>query len=181
VAALLRSLRLPSVPPIPAQPGAVTVVIGERRAAARLAADVAGELSLSKRDIWVAEPGPEGRPGRLVTAADAAAERRTWVGGPTVVALTAPTGARDLRWAESMLDALEPTAVWGVVDAGRKPEDVQAWSDALGGLDALALEHLEATVSPAAVLQLGIPVARIEGQKATPALWAVLLAERIAA
>ncbi|MCU1379206.1 MAG: hypothetical protein JWN29_2189 [Acidimicrobiales bacterium] len=181
VAALLRSLRLPSVPPIPAQPGAVTVVIGERRAAARLAADVAGELSISKRDIWVAEPGPEGRPGRLVTAADAAAERRTWVSGPTVVALTAPTGARDLRWAESMLDALEPTAVWGVVDAGRKPEDVQAWSDALGGLDALALEHLEATVSPAAVLQLGIPVARIEGQKATPALWAVLLAERIAA
>ncbi|MCU1375931.1 MAG: hypothetical protein JWO68_3217 [Actinomycetia bacterium] len=181
VAALLRSLRLPSAPPLPTRPGSVTVVIGDRRAAARLAADVAGELSLSKRDIWIAEPGPEGRPGRLVTAADAAAERRTWTGGPSVVALTAPSGAGDLRWAESMLDALEPSAVWGVVDAGRKPEDVQAWSDALGGLDALALEHLEATVSPAAVLQLGIPVARLEGQKATPALWAVLLAERIAA
>jgi hypothetical protein len=181
VAALLRSLRLPSIPPLPAQAGAVTVVIGERRAAGRLAADVAGELSLAKRDIWVAEPGPEGRPGRLVTAADAAAERRTWTGGPNVVSLTAPTGARDLRWAASMLDALEPTAVWGVVDADRKPEDVQAWSDSLGGLDALALEHLDATVSPAAILQLGIPVARIEGQKATPALWAVLLAERIAA
>jgi hypothetical protein len=98
-----------------------------------------------------------------------------------VVALTAPTSARDLRWAASMLDALEPTAVWGVVGADRKTEDVEAWAEGLGGLDALALEHLDATVSPASLLQLGIPVARLEGQKATPALWAVMLAERIAA
>lgn len=181
VAALLRSLHLPDVPPLPLQPGAVTVVVGERRAAARLAADVAAELHLSKRDIWVAEPGPEGRPGRLVTPADAAAERRSWAGAPTVVALTAPAGTRDARWAASMLDALEPAAVWGTVGADRKCEDVEAWAESLGGLDALALEHLESTVSPASVLRLGIPVARLEGQKATPALWAVLLAERIAA
>ncbi|MCU1486169.1 MAG: hypothetical protein JWN67_2915 [Actinomycetia bacterium] len=181
VAALLRSLRLPSAPPLPSDPGTLTVVIGERRAAARLAADVAGELHLAKRDVWVAEPGPEGRPGRLVTPADAAVERRTWTGGPNVVTLTAPAGARDLRWATSMLDALEPTAVWGVVDADRKTEDVHAWAEALGGLDAVAVERLDATVSPASILRLGIPVARIEGQKATPALWAVLLAERIAA
>lgn len=181
VAALLRSLHLPAVPPLPWQPGAVTVIVGERRAAARLAADVAAELHLSKRDIWVAEPGPEGRPGRLVTPADAAAERRSWAGAPTVVALTAPAGARDARWAASMLDALEPAAVWGTVGADRKCEDVEAWAESLGGLDALALEHLESTVSPASVLRLGIPVARLEGQKATPALWAVLLAERIAA
>jgi len=181
VAALLRSLRLPSAPPLPMEPGALTVVIGERRAAARLGADVAAELNLSKRDVWIAEPGPEGRPGRLVTPADAAAERRSWTGGPNVVTLTAPAGARDLRWATEMLDALEPTAVWGVVDADRKTEDVHAWAEALGGLDAVAVERLDATVSPASILRLGIPVARIEGQKATPALWAVLLAERIAA
>lgn len=181
VAALLRSLRLPAVPPVPAEPGAVTVVIGDRRAAGRLAADVAAELHLTKHDVWVAEPGPEGRTDRLATPADALAERRTWGAGPTVVALSAPAGTRDLRWAASMLDALEPSAVWGVVGADRKNEDVQAWAEGLGGLDALALEHLDATVSPASILQLGIPVARIEGRKATPALWAVLLAERIAA
>lgn len=180
VAALLRSLDLPAVPPLPGQAGAVTVVVGERRAAARLAADVAAELHLSKSDVWIAEPGPE-RPGRLVSAADAAAERRSWAGAPTVVALTAPAGSRDLRWAEEMLDALEPTAVWGTVGADRKCEDIEAWAQSLGGFDALALEHLESTVSPASVLRLGIPVARLEGQKATPALWAVLLAERIAA
>jgi hypothetical protein len=71
--------------------------------------------------------------------------------------------------------------VWGVVGADRKCEDIEAWSDSLGGLDALAVEHLERTVSPASVLRLGIPVARVDGQQATPALWAVLLAERLAA
>ena len=69
----------------------------------------------------------------------------------------------------------------GTVGADRKCEDVEAWAEGLGGLDAIALEHLDSTVSPASILRLGIPVVRIEGQKATPALWAVLLAERIAA
>lgn len=181
VARLLQSLQLPSAPPLPFQPGGLTVVVGERRSAARLATDVAKELLLDKRDIWIAEQGPEGRADRLSTPADAAAERRMWTDAPNVVALTAPPGARDLRWAESMLDALEPTSVWGIVGADRKTEDIAAWSDALGGLDALALEQLEKTVSPASVLQLGIPIARVDGQKATPALWAVLLAERLAA
>ena len=181
VARLLQSMQLPSAPPLPFQPGALTVVVGERRSAARLAADVARELLLDKRDIWIAEEGPDGRADRLSNPADAAAERRTWLGTPNVVALTAPAGARDLRWAEAMLDALEPTAVWGVVGADRKNEDIAAWSDALGGIDALAVEHLDRTTSPASVLRLGIPVARVEGQKATPALWAVLLAERLAA
>jgi len=181
VARLLQSLDLPAAPPLPFQPGAVTVVVGDRRAAARLATDLAGDLLLTKRDVWIAEEAPHGRTDRLSTPADAAAERRTWLGGPNVVALTAPAGGRDLRWAEAMLDALEPSAVWGVVGADRKPEDIAAWSDALGGLDALAVEHLDLTVSPASVLRLGIPVARLDGQKATPALWAVLLAERLAA
>ena len=181
VARLLQSLDLPAAPPLPFRPGAVTVVVGARRSAMRLATELARELLLTKRDVWIAEEGPDGRTGRLSTPADAATERRTWLGGPNVVALTAPAGCRDLRWAEAMPDALEPAAVWGVVGADRKPEDIAAWSDSLGGLDALALERLDETVSPASVLRLGIPVARVEGQKATPALWAVLLAERLAA
>jgi hypothetical protein len=181
VARLLQSLQLPAAPPLPFQPGGLTVVVGERRSAMRLATDVAKELLLDKRDVWIAEQGPEGRPDRLSTPADAAVERRMWTDAPNVVALTAPPGARDMRWAESMLDALEPTSVWGIVGADRKTEDIAAWSDSLGGLDALAIERLDQTVSPASVLQLGIPIARVDGQKATPALWAVLLAERLAA
>ena len=36
------------------------------------------------------------------------------------------------------------------------------------------------TVSPAAVLRSGIPVARLDGRPATPLLWASLLAPRLA-
>jgi hypothetical protein len=80
-----------------------------------------------------------------------------------------------------MIDALEPTMVWGAVDAGRKPEDLFDWSERLGGFDALGVTDVDATVSPAAVLQCGIPVGRLDGQPATPARWTSLLAPRLAA
>jgi hypothetical protein len=79
-----------------------------------------------------------------------------------------------------MLEALEPTMVWATVEATRKPEDVTHWSEQAGGFDALAVTGLDDTVSPAAVLHCGIPVGRLEDRPATPALWAALLAERIA-
>ena len=181
VPALLRSLQLPSPPPLPTRDGSVVVVAGARRAAAKLAKELARELGCSPDEIRIAEPdGPEGRHLHLVSAADAAAERRAW-DGPTVVSLNAPAGTRDLRWASSMLDALEPDQVWGLVGADRKCEDVADWADGLGGVDVLAVDQLDQTVSPAAVLQLGIPVGRIDGQRATPALWAVVLTERLAA
>ena len=71
--------------------------------------------------------------------------------------------------------------VWGAVEATRKPEDLFEWAEQLGGFDALGVTDLDATVSPAAVLQCGIPVGRIDGKPATPVLWAALLAPRLAA
>ena len=53
--------------------------------------------------------------------------------------------------------------VWGAVDATRKPEDFFEWSEQLGGFDALGVTNLDDTVSPAAVLQCGIPVGRLDG------------------
>ncbi|HXQ62735.1 MAG TPA: hypothetical protein VN796_10400, partial [Acidimicrobiales bacterium] len=67
-----------------------------------------------------------------------------------------------------------------VVDATAKAEDVAAWAEALGGIDALALENLEATVSPASALGVGIPVARIDGQPATAARWVAAIVDRMA-
>jgi hypothetical protein len=43
----------------------------------------------------------------------------------------------------------------------------------------LALTGVGDTVSPAAVLGLGIPVGRIGSNHATPAVWADLLMERL--
>ncbi len=85
----------------------------------------------------------------------------------------------DRSWATHLIAALRPTAVWGVVDATAKTEDIAAWAEDLGGVDALALEHLDATVSPAAVLGLGTPVARIDGQPATAARWVATVVARI--
>ncbi len=87
-----------------------------------------------------------------------------------VVEAAVTNGGRS--WATHLIAALRPTAVWGVVDSTSKTEDVAAWAEALGGLDALALENTDATVSPAAALGAGIAVARIDGQPATAARWA---------
>ena len=79
-----------------------------------------------------------------------------------------------------MLTALEPIATYGVADATRKADDIKAWSDALGGVDCLAINNIEETVSPAAVLSTGIPVDRVDGRRVTPAYWALMLTERLA-
>jgi len=44
----------------------------------------------------------------------------------------------------------------------------------------LALDGLEDTVSPAAPLELGIPVGRLEAEHASPLTWTELLLERMA-
>jgi len=71
--------------------------------------------------------------------------------------------------------------VWGITEASRKVEDVAAWSEQMGGFDALSVSDLHATTSPASILQLGIPVAMIDGQEATPERWADTLLDRLAA
>jgi len=65
------------------------------------------------------------------------------------------------------------------VNAAWKPEDAEAWSERLGGFDVVALEDVADTVSPAAAIQLDIPIARIDGQPATPLRWAEILTERL--
>lgn len=92
-----------------------------------------------------------------------------------MVAVAATVSAESTAWASDILDALEPTMVWAAVDAGRKPEDISDWCDRLGGVDALSVHGLADTVSPAAVLHAGIPVGRLDGERATPARWAHVL------
>jgi hypothetical protein len=77
----------------------------------------------------------------------------------TVVAIDA-TSLRQAPRRPAPPRRLEPTAVWGVVEATRKAQDIGAWTRALGGVHALALTGVEETADPAAVLELGIPVSR---------------------
>ena len=78
-----------------------------------------------------------------------------------------------------MLDRLEPTITWAVIEASCKPEDIAHRVDLLGGVDVLAVTGVADTVSPAAILGLNIPVGRVGAQHATPAAWADLLMERL--
>jgi len=78
-----------------------------------------------------------------------------------------------------MLDRLEPTITWAVVEASCKADDIAHRVKLLGGVDVLALTGVADTVSPAAVLSLGVPVGRIGSTYATPAAWADLLVERL--
>ena len=176
---------LPAAPPLPAGPGAVIVVVGAREAALLLARQIIAELGLDPDGLMIASTGYKGRAipaERRMATIDAAAEaRRSWRRRrrPTVVAVDASSG-RPGEWTRRIIDTLEPTAVWGAVDATRKPEDIFEWSEQLGGFDAIGVSNVDQTVSPAAVLQCGIPVARLDGRPATALQWASLLAPRLA-
>ena len=177
---------LPAAPPLPHAAGAVLAVAGDAERALGLARDLALELDLDPGDVLLATP--DGTTSlvpawlHLANRDNAGERRRSWWRRErlTLVAIDAPFGL-PTAWGRRMLDAIEPNLTWGVVDATWKPEDVERWSDGLGGVDSLAVQNLRATVSPAAILNTDVPVARLDGAVATPTVWSTLLAERLAA
>ncbi|MGQ0825076.1 MAG: hypothetical protein ACT4OX_08635 [Actinomycetota bacterium] len=184
--ALIESLsRLPVSPLLPDAPGVVVAVVGHGVQPVLLARELADELDIDPDRVVLAtrEPLGEGIPAwlQVCDAATAEERRRSWRRRPypTLVACSVPPGRHQLEWARDILDHLEPTCTWAIVDAGWKCEDVQHWAEVLGGLDVLALNQLDETTSPAAVLDLGIPVGRIEGRPATPVAWAEALCSRL--
>jgi hypothetical protein len=177
--ALLQRLgRLPRAPHPERVDGVVIAVIGIGTAPDALARRLAAELDVDPVDVVLASAeemsdlsDPEG-----VKAFRRSCRRRA---EPTVVACRVGPGPAQLRWAQRILDRLDATITWAVVDASLKPEDVEHRTNLLGGVDAIALMGIADTVSPAAVLALDIPVARIGGTTATPAVWTDLLMDRL--
>lgn len=175
---------LPSAPEVPTGTGSVVAVIGT--GSTGLARDLATELAIDPESVVVvSQANDKGLPPWLhvADASTAAQRRRSWWRRDrvTVVAVESCEGMEEAAWARGVVDALEPTLTWGVVDATRKPEDVAAWAERVGAVDAIALENVRATVSPASILHLGIPIARLDGRRATPERWAQVLVERLAA
>lgn len=177
--------RLPAPPPLPDAPGVVVAVVGAGAEPVLLARELAEELGIDPDCVVLAvqQPLGGGIPAWLQVSDAATAEerRRSWRrrSHPTIVACSLPPGRAGLGWAREILDHLEPTCTWAIVDACWKCEDVQHWSDALGGVDVMALTNLEETVSPASVLDLGIPVGRLDDRVATPVAWAEMLFARL--
>jgi hypothetical protein len=176
---------VPAAPTLPRSPGSLLVVVGPGGPARRLAAALAGDMGVDPAGIPLASLDAGAYSfvtgALLVRSADEGAERAPgWRrSNPAVVVVDACVTGPHRSWASHVIGALRPTAVWGVVDATSKTEDIGAWAEALGGIDALALENVDATVSPASALKVGLPVARLDGQPATATRWAAALIDRM--
>ncbi|MCF6744789.1 hypothetical protein E9529_10945 [Blastococcus sp. KM273128] len=186
-AALTRALtgRLPEAPPLPTGAGDVLFVVGPGVETLRAARGLAASLRLDPDRVqWATRGDLAGLApkGSRMTTIDAAIDRRqeaTEAGTLTVVAVDAPLRS-DAYWMSQMLAIWSPVAVWAVVEATRKPEDLELWLDGLARVDALVVQDTDLSADPAAVLQrLTVPVALLDGVRATPHRWASLLCERL--
>ena len=69
-------------------------------------------------------------------------------------------------WTADVVEAIAPTAVWAVVDATRRSEDLVRWLAVLPQLEALAVHSAALTSDPGSIHRLGVPVAMIDGRPA---------------
>jgi hypothetical protein len=186
-AALTRALglRLPPAPQLPSGAGEVLVVVGPGVETLRAARSLAASLRLDPQRVqWATRGDLAGlaAKGSRMTTTDAAIERRQEIadaGTVTIVAVDVPLRT-DAFWMTQMLAIWSPVAVWAVVEATRKPEDLEHWIEGLARVDALIVQDTDLSTDPAAVLRrVAAPVALLDGVRATPHRWASLLCERL--
>jgi hypothetical protein len=176
-------LALPPLPAAPKSPSSIVAVVGPANTVMSTARGIARDLGAPPDEVALATQRKVWRPqDRVILSAEVAIEERRswrWRDHPSVVAIEQDVRPERSAWTTEILQALEPTLCWGVAKASHKPEDLAAWSEALGGLDVLALVELDSTTTPAAALASPIPVGSLDGEPATPALWATLLCARL--
>jgi hypothetical protein len=186
-AALTRALtsRLPVAPELPTGPGEVLFLAGPGVETLRAARSLAATLRLDPERVqWATRGDLAGLAPKAsrMTTIDAAIERRqdaSRAGTMTIVAVDSPMRT-DSYWMSQMLAIWSPAAVWAVVEATRKPEDLGPWLSGLPRVDALVVQDTDLSADPAAVLaRLATPVALLDGVPASPHRWASLLCERL--
>ena len=171
-------------PPLPATPGSLVAFMGNSADALTIGRAVAKALHQDPDDCVLLSPRPRppDTPCEHVSVIDdLVALHRRWTADSrvTIVVIDTGFGRQDIAWSRHAVSVLRPSMRWGVVDATRKGEDVRAWARGLGGLHALAVTGMSSTTSPASIFHSGVPVARIDGQVATPQLWLKLLEQRL--
>jgi hypothetical protein len=173
-----RLAQLPPPPLLPRTTGVVIAIVGIGTAPIALARRLADELDIDPQHVLLATPEAMSD---VSHPEEAEAFRRSCRrrAEPTIVACSIGSGRAQLGWAHRILDRLEPTITWAVVDASIKAEDVGHRISLLGGVDVIAMTGIADTISPAAILGLNIPIGRIGSNPATPAVWADLLLERL--
>lgn len=178
--------QLPRARALPAVAGALVAIVGELGRALELGGHLADEMGLDDTEVAVATPSrpPCALPPDLVVTATSEADalspgwRRDRVG---IVAVDAASAGASSSWVRQILRALRPSATLAVVSAVSKPEDIGHFAAAIGGVDALVLDDMERTVTPAAATGLGIPIARLGNLAASPAAWSAAVAHLLPA
>ncbi|MGH8890996.1 MAG: hypothetical protein ACRDV3_14710 [Acidothermaceae bacterium] len=183
---LVSALRaLPSAPVAPTGAGEIFAVVGEGEGAWDAGVQLARSLDLDERSVVYVTAGnapAKVAPARRVTAIDqlsVRADRWRKRATPTVAVVDAPMNVKAARWNRQALATLDAEAVWLVVPATRKTDDVARWASRLGRTDGLVVTDVDASSDPASVLQLGMPVAWLDGKPATPGAWAGLIVDRL--
>ena len=112
---------------LPRAAGVVVAVVGIGTAPIALARRLADEMEVDGDNIVLATPEPVSE----LSHPDEAAVFRRGSGGatePTIVACSIGPGRAQLGWAHRMLDKLEPTMTWAVVESSCKAEDISTAS-----------------------------------------------------
>jgi hypothetical protein len=178
---------LPQAPRLPVGAGSIVAVVGEGESAWDAALQVARSMGLDEKSLaYLTSGGAPAKiaPARRITDLEQLQVRldrwrkRTTA---TIVVVDAPMSVRAAAWSRKAIGALGASAVWLVVPATRKTEDVAHWAERLGVIDGLVVTDVDASSDPASVLQLNIPVAWLDGRPATPGAWAGLLVDRLVA
>ena len=164
----------------PRRPGEVLVLVGDAVAGLHAARDIARHTRLGSASVFVVAPDllPELSAERRIANPSHARIRRAELAqsaSASIIVIDAPlTMAGDplaAEWVRDMVGALDATAVWAIVDATRRPKDVRRWMAAIGRVDGIVAHDVAATSEPGELLQLGAPVAYLDGVHATGAAW----------
>ncbi|MDT4986352.1 MAG: hypothetical protein QOI74_446 [Micromonosporaceae bacterium] len=177
---------LPAPPAVPSGGGDVLMIVGELAGAMATAHTVAERLGLPPTDTLLAAgsfagtgtPTERRLTGRT-HAVGQVAELRTDATAPIIIVVDAPADGTGTVLARSIVDGVDATAVWAVVDATRKTADSARLLAGIGRVDAIAVHGWAATAEPAAVLRLGLPVVLLDGDTPTPHRWAAQLCQRL--
>jgi hypothetical protein len=168
----------------PSGAGDVLVILGDGVAAYQHAVAIGERMAIGKGKIALVATGSatHGVAGARVVGDEIVARERAarLHAGSTaaVVAVDAPLtttfeGAHT-EWLHDMIGEFEPTAIWAIVDATRRPADLARWLRSVGPVDALAVVNATLTTNLSEILDLGIPIATLDGQPATVETWATL-------
>jgi len=177
---------LDAIEPAPAPhrgAGDVVALVGAVGAVERLVAVLA--LRWALEDAWVVRLGTLGRGTHRLPDADAVTRWRAKAAAaahPWLVVVPVGPDAADRAAAAELLGAADPGTAWALVDARTRAGDVRRWLDDVGArrpADALAVDGVLDTAEPGSALDLGRPVALVDGVPAGRVAWAAVLGQDV--